>query len=52
VVGALVAVALSQRQAARERKDYAAADQIRDGLNAAGIVIEDRPDGPHWELKR
>ena len=32
VVGALVAVALAQRQAARERKDYAATDAIRDHL--------------------
>jgi cysteinyl-tRNA synthetase len=52
VVGALVAVALTQRQAARERKDYAAADAIRDELNAAGILIEDTPQGPRWELKR
>jgi cysteinyl-tRNA synthetase len=52
VVGALVSVALEQRQAARARKDYAAADAIRDGLTAAGIVIEDTPRGPRWELKR
>ena len=36
VVDALVGVALAQRAAARERKDYAAADAIRDGLHAAG----------------
>jgi cysteinyl-tRNA synthetase len=52
VVDALVSVALVQRQAARERKDYAAADAIRDGLQAAGVVIEDTPAGPRWELKR
>ncbi len=52
VVNALVSVALVQRQAARERKDYAAADAIRDGLQAAGVVIEDTPTGPRWELKR
>ncbi len=52
VVGALVAVALTQRQAARLRKDYAAADAIRDELRAAGVVIEDTPQGPRWELKR
>ena len=52
VVGALVTVALSQRQAARERRDYAAADAIRDDLQAAGILIEDTPQGPRWELKR
>jgi cysteinyl-tRNA synthetase len=51
VVDALVGVALAQRQAARERKDYAAADAIRDGLRAAGVLIEDTPRGPRWELK-
>jgi cysteinyl-tRNA synthetase len=50
VVGTLVAVALQQRQAARARKDYAAADAIRDQLQAAGIVVEDTPAGPRWEL--
>ena len=49
---ALVAVALEQRQAARARKDYAAADAIRDGLAKAGILVEDTPQGPRWELKR
>jgi cysteinyl-tRNA synthetase len=52
VVGALVAVALEQRQAARARKDYASADAIRDGLADAGIVVEDTPHGARWELKR
>jgi cysteinyl-tRNA synthetase len=52
VVGALVGVALGQREAARARKDYAAADAIRDELRAAGVVIEDTPDGPRWELAR
>jgi cysteinyl-tRNA synthetase len=52
VVDALVAVTLEQRQAARARKDYAAADAIRDGLSAAGIMVEDTPQGPRWELKR
>ena len=52
VVDALVGVALVQRQAARERKDYAAADAIRDSLRDAGVLIEDTPQGPRWELKR
>jgi len=50
-VDALVTVALEQRQAARGRKDYAAADAIRDRLAAAGIVVEDTPSGPRWSLK-
>jgi cysteinyl-tRNA synthetase len=52
VVDALVRVALSQREAARERTDYHAADAIRDDLRAAGVLIEDTPAGPRWELKR
>jgi cysteinyl-tRNA synthetase len=52
VVGALVRLALEQRQAARERKDYAAADAMRDRLLAAGIMVEDTPRGPRWELSR
>jgi cysteinyl-tRNA synthetase len=51
-VDALVAVALEQRQAARARKDYAAADSIRDQLAAAGVMVEDTPQGPRWELAR
>ena len=52
VVDALVAVALEQRQAARGRKDYAAADTIRDQLAEAGVVVEDTPQGPRWDLRR
>jgi cysteinyl-tRNA synthetase len=52
VVDALVSVALEQRQAARQRKDYAAADVIRDRLQDAGVLVEDTPRGPRWELKR
>src|SRR5215472_8110149 len=52
VVDALVTVALDQRQAARDRKDYPAADAIRDSLQAAGVMIEDTPQGPRWEIKR
>ncbi|UED84798.1 cysteine--tRNA ligase [Streptomyces profundus] len=50
VVDTLVAIVLGQRQAARERKDYGTADAIRDQLKAAGLVIEDTPNGPRWEL--
>ncbi|MDQ1732531.1 MAG: cysteinyl-tRNA synthetase [Pseudonocardiales bacterium] len=46
----LVRLALEQRQAARQRKDYAASDAIRDSLAAAGVLVEDTPDGPRWKL--
>jgi cysteinyl-tRNA synthetase len=50
VIDELVRVALEQRAAARMRKDYAAADAIRDQLTAAGITVEDTPDGPRWSV--
>ena len=52
VVDALVTVALTQRQAARERRDYAAADAIRDHLQRGGHPDRGHPAGPRWELKR
>ena len=51
VVDVLVSVALEQRQAARARRDFAAADAIRDQLLDAGVVVEDTPRGPRWELR-
>jgi cysteinyl-tRNA synthetase len=52
VVDALVGVMLRERQAARDRKDYAVGDSIRDGLLDAGIQVEDTARGPRWELRR
>ncbi|MGY1689169.1 cysteine--tRNA ligase [Geodermatophilus sp. SYSU D01105] len=52
VTDGLVSLALEQRQAARARKDYAAADAIRDSLAALGVQVEDTPQGPRWELSR
>ncbi len=51
VVDSLVRAALDQRQEARARKDFAAADEVRDRLAAAGIAIEDTPQGPRWTMK-
>jgi cysteinyl-tRNA synthetase len=49
-VDALVAVLLEQREAARQAKDFATADAIRDRIKAAGIEVEDTPSGPKWTL--
>jgi cysteinyl-tRNA synthetase len=49
-VDSLVALALQQREAARARRDWAAADAVRDQLKQAGILIEDTPHGPRWTL--
>jgi cysteinyl-tRNA synthetase len=51
VIDALVQVVLAQRQEARARKDFAAADAIRDGLDRMGIRIEDTPQGARWSLE-
>ncbi len=45
-----IQLALAQRAAARDRKDFAASDAIRDGLSALGITIEDTPQGPRWSV--
>jgi cysteinyl-tRNA synthetase len=47
----LVEDLLAQRQEARARRDFAAADEVRNRLTAAGISVEDSPDGPTWSLK-
>ena len=47
----VIQLALAQRAAARERKDFAASDAIRDGLAALGISIEDTPQGQRWSIK-
>jgi cysteinyl-tRNA synthetase len=49
-VDALVAGLLEQREAARQAKDFATADAIRDQIKAAGIEVEDTPTGPKWTL--
>jgi cysteinyl-tRNA synthetase len=51
VVDRLVALALEQRAAARTRKDWPAADAVRDQLKAAGVVVEDTPHGPRWTIE-
>jgi cysteinyl-tRNA synthetase len=51
VVDALVALALEQRASARTRKDWAAADAVRDQLKVAGVVVEDTPNGPRWTIE-
>jgi cysteinyl-tRNA synthetase len=49
-IDVLVAGLLEQRAQAREAKDWATADAIRDRIKAAGIEVEDTPDGPKWSI--
>jgi cysteinyl-tRNA synthetase len=52
VIDALVQALISEREAARARKDFATADALRDKLLAAGLNIEDTPTGVRWSIKR
>lgn len=45
----LMDLIISIRQMARKEKNWALADKIRDELKAAGIVIEDTPNGARWK---
>jgi cysteinyl-tRNA synthetase len=48
----LVSELLMQRDQARQNRDYARADEIRDGFLAAGVKIMDTPQGFEWEFAR
>ena len=47
-IDGLIKLALEQREAARLRKDFVAADQIRDQISSLGITVEDTTNGPRW----
>ena len=51
-MGAWVEQQLAARAAARARRDFAAADAIRQELDGRGIVIEDSAGGTRWKLGR
>jgi cysteinyl-tRNA synthetase len=43
---------ISDRTAARARKDFKESDRIRDELAAMGVVIKDSKEGTTWEIAR
>jgi len=49
-LGSLVDALTAQRDEARKNKDFAQSDAIRDRLQAAGIALEDTPNGTRWSL--
>jgi cysteinyl-tRNA synthetase len=42
---------IEKRATARAEKRFADADRIRDGLDDAGVLLEDGPDGTRWLRK-
>ena len=51
VVDSLVQALLARRAEARAAQDWAGADAIRDSLTAAGLKIEDTPQGSRWTME-
>ncbi len=51
VLGPVVEVALRARKAARDRKDWAESDALRDELGAAGIQVRDGVEAMTWVLE-
>jgi cysteinyl-tRNA synthetase len=52
VVDGLVRMLVDMRQEARQARDWAKADAIRDRLADVGIILEDGPEGTRWRLSR
>jgi len=48
---ALLDLIVEIRQEARQKKDWATADRIRDRLGELGYVIEDSPQGARWKKR-
>jgi len=50
VIEGLMALILDIRKEARDNKEWATSDKIRDRLQAAGVVIKDTKEGVEWRI--
>ena len=50
VIGGLMEMVIGERKAAKEAKDWATSDRIRDALKALGIQLKDTKDGTEWSM--
>jgi cysteinyl-tRNA synthetase len=51
LTGKLLDLLVQIRNSARKKKDFATADEVRGGLAALGVTLEDRKDGTHWRIE-
>ncbi len=51
IIDGLIMSLIEQRNHARSKKDFAAADAVRNRLNDLGIVLEDKPGQTVWRRK-
>lgn len=49
-LGRLVETLIADRRAARDARDFASADRIRDALSASGIAVADGKDDTTWSI--
>lgn len=42
---------IAERQDARNKKDWASADRVRNELQSEGIILEDKQDGTRWKVQ-
>jgi cysteinyl-tRNA synthetase len=47
----LMNIIIKLRQDAKDNKDWAASDKIREELNKLGVIIKDKKDGVEWEME-
>ena len=52
ILDKLISLLLTTRNEAKQNKDWATADKIRDELNSYGIAIKDTKDGSEWEITK